>query len=219
MKKVFLEQFSRIGKALSNPARLALLDLLCQSEKSVETLVAQSGMTLKNASAQLKALKEAGLVKTRRDGKYVFYSISHPDLSEFWLLLQKFGSGQIRELQLIARELVHTKETLTGVNRAELMKKAKSEDVIIIDVRPGDEYESAHLPYAISIPVSELSKKLKTLPKNKEIIAYCRGPFCLLSQEAVEYLQKKGYTAYRLDDGVQDWKSAGLSVVESKNIS
>lgn len=208
MQKLFLEQFSRIGKALSNPSRLELLDLLCQSEKSVETLVTQSGMSLKNVSAQLKALKEAGLIRSRKEGKYIFYSVSHSDVTDFWLLLQKFGSKQIKELQQIANELLHSKESLTTMSRSELLKKAKTQDLILIDVRPSDEYEAGHLPHAISIPITDLGKKIKSLPKDKEIVAYCRGPFCLFAQEAVDLLKKKGFTAFRLEDSVHEWKKA-----------
>ena len=219
MNKLFLDQFSRIGKALSNPARLALLDLLCQSEKSVETLVSQSRMTLKNVSAQLRVLKDAGLIKARKDGKYVFYSVAHTDVSEFWLLMQKFGSSQIKELQQITSELIKAPDRLVAVDREQLMKKAKSQHIIIIDVRPGDEYMAAHLPYAISIPLGDLKKRLKDLPKNKKIVAYCRGPVCLMSQEAVQLLKKQGFSAVRLDDGVQDWKNSGLpleGLIETK---
>jgi rhodanese-related sulfurtransferase/predicted transcriptional regulator len=215
MKAVFLEQFSRIGKALSNPSRLALLDLLCQSEKTVETLVAQSNLTLKNASAQLKVLREAGLVRARKDGKYVYYSISDEKVAAFWSNLQDFSSRQLADLQKITAKLISEPEALTAVDRKELLSRAAKEEVIVLDVRPRDEYDFAHLPHAISLPLAELKTKLKQLPKNKEIVAYCRGPYCLLAVEAVRFLKAKGYKAVRLDDGIQEWKAAGLPLQNS----
>lgn len=214
MKAVFLEQFARIGKALSSPSRLALIDLLCQSEKTVETLVEQSNLTLKNTSAQLRVLKEAGVIKSRKEGKYVFYSVSDPKVSEFWSSLQDFSGRQLSELREITAALVDESES-SGVNRKELLARAKRGEVIVLDVRPKDEFDSSHIPYALSVPLSELKAKLKQLPKNKEIVAYCRGPYCLLAVEAVRFLKKSGFKAVRLDDGVQEWKNAGLPIQSS----
>lgn len=215
MKAVFLEQFARIGKALSSPSRLALLDLLCQSEKTVETLVAQSNLTLKNASAQLKVLREAGLVRARKDGKYVYYSVSDEKVAAFWSNVQDFSSRQLADLQKVAAKLISEPEALTAVDRKELLSRARKEEVIVLDVRPKDEYDTAHLPYAISLPLDELKAKLKQIPKNKGIVAYCRGPYCLLAVEAVRFLKSKGFKAVRLDDGIQEWKAAGLPVQHS----
>lgn len=212
MKVVFLNQFARIGKALSSPSRLALLDLLCQSEKTVETLVAQSNLTLKNVSAQLKILREAGLAKARKDGKYVYYSISDEKVATFWSNLQDFSSQQLADLQKITAKLISEPEALIAVDRNELLSRARKEEVVILDVRPRDEYEAAHLPFAVSLPLEELKAKLKQIPKHKEIVAYCRGPYCLFAVEAVRFLKSKGYKAVRLDDGIQDWKTAGFPV-------
>lgn len=209
MKRSFLEQFARIGKAMASPSRLELLDLLCQSEKSVETLVEQSSLSLKNASAQLKVLREAGLVKARRDGKYVIYSVSDENVGQFWSSLQEFSARQLAELKQISADLMNDSEAI-GVSRKELLVRAKREDVLVIDVRPEDEYRAAHLPYAVSIPLSELKSKLAKLPKNKEIVAYCRGPHCVFAVEAVRLLKKSGFQAKRLDDGVNEWKAAGM---------
>jgi rhodanese-related sulfurtransferase len=212
MKAIFLEQFSRIGKALSSPSRLALLDLLCQSEKSVETLVSQSKLTLKNTSAQLKVLREAGLIVARKNGKHVYYSLSDRQVAEFWSSLQTFSGRHLSELQKAAKSLINEKDALDGLDRKELLRRARLGEVIVIDVRPGDEFLSAHIPFAISLPLDELKAKLKTLPKNKEIVAYCRGPYCLLSADAVQLLKRHGYKASRLDDGIQEWKSRGLPI-------
>lgn len=210
MKTVFLEQFARIGKALSSPSRLALLDLLCQSEKSVETLVAQSGLALKNASAQLQVLKDAGLIRSRRDGKYIYYSVSDEKVPEFWAALQDFSSRQLMELREMAATLVGSPEKLVTSNRKELLARARRQEVVVIDVRPDDEYAAAHLPCAISIPLAELKSRINQLPREKEIVAYCRGPFCLFAVEAVHALKKQGFNAVHLDDGIQEWKNAGL---------
>lgn len=212
MKAVFLEQFARIGKALSSPSRLALIDLLCQTEKTVETLVAQSNLTLKNASAQLKVLREAGLVRARKDGKYVYYSISDEKVAAFWSNLQDFSSRQLADLQVITARLVNDTEALEPVDRKQLLARARRDEVTVLDVRPAEEFNSGHLPYAVSLPLEELKAKLKQLPKDREIVAYCRGPFCLLAVEAVRFLKSKGYKAIRLDDGVQEWKAHGFPV-------
>jgi rhodanese-related sulfurtransferase len=210
MKPIFLEQFARIGKALSSPSRLALLDLLSQSEKSVELLVSQTNLTLKNASAQLRVLKEAGLVTSRKEGKYVYYGLSDEKVGEFWSALQDFSARQLSELHTAMATLIKDDSSLLGVDRRFLLARAKRSEIIVLDVRPRDEFASAHLPYAISIPLTELKAKLKQLPKGKEIVAYCRGPYCLLAAEAVQLLKRNGFKAARLDDGVQEWKRAGL---------
>lgn len=212
MKSVFLKQFARIGKTLSSPSRLALLDLLCQSEKSVETLVEQSGFELKNVSAQLRVLKEARLVRSRKDGKYIFYSITDEKVAEFWNILQEFSFQQLSELRMIAKSLVAGGETLERVNRKSLLARMHKGEVIVLDVRPSDEFDAGHLPFALSIPLEELKAKMKMLPKSKEIVAYCRGPYCLLSVEAVKLLKAKGYQAFRLEDSVREWKMAELKV-------
>lgn len=211
MKRAFLKQFARIGKAMSSPSRLELLDLLCQSEKTVETLVGQSSLTLKNASAQLKVLREAGLVKARREGKYVFYSLSDEKVGQFWSNLQDFSARRLVELKQISADLMNDSEAV-GVSRKELLARAKREEVLVIDVRPEDEYRAARLPYAVSIPLSELKSKLAKLPKSKEIVAYCRGPHCVFAVEAVRILKRNGFQAKRLDDGVNEWKAAGMPV-------
>lgn len=212
MNRAFLEQFARIGKALSSPSRLELLDLLCQSEKTVETLVEQSKIPLKNVSAQLKVLKESGLLKARKEGKYVFYSLSDETVGAFWSNLQEFSSRQLSDLREITAKLMSDPDSLVAVNRKELLSRARKEEVLVIDVRPGDEFAAGHIPYAKSLPLAELKAKLKQLPKDKEIVAYCRGPHCLFAVEAVRLLKRHGFKASRLDDGVQEWKAAGFPV-------
>jgi rhodanese-related sulfurtransferase len=217
MKAVFLEQFARVGKAISSPSRLELLDLLCQSEKSVETLVSQSGLTLKNASAQLRVMREAGLITSRRDGKYIYYRISDRKVADFWSEFQKFSRHQLAELQTFALDLTKNTEEIEQVGRKTLLARAKRGEVVVIDVRPPDEYEAGHLPFALSVPLNELESKLKRLPKNKRIVAHCRGPYCLMAVEAVKLLNRKGFDAQRLDLGVNEWSSAGFPVVKTNH--
>lgn len=212
MNHAFLEQFARIGKALSSPSRLELLDLICQSEKTVETLVRHSKLPLKNVSAQLKVLKSAGLIKARRDGKYILYSLSDPTVGMFWSNLQRFSSLQLTELRELSSMLRNDPGSLLGIDRKELVALAKKGEVTLIDVRPSDEFLAGHLPHAKSIPLSDLRVKLKQLPKGKEIVAYCRGPHCLFALEAVKLLRSRGYKARRLEDGVFEWKAAGLPI-------
>lgn len=212
MNRAFLEQFARIGKALSSPSRLELLDLLCQSEKSVETLVEQSKIPLKNVSAQLKVLKKSGLVKARKEGKYVFYSLSDEKVGAFWSNLQEFSSRQLSDLREISAKLMSDPDSLVAVNRKELLSRARKDEVLVIDVRPGDEFAAGNIPYAKSLPLAELKAKLTQLPKDKEIVAYCRGPHCLFAVEAVKLLKRHGFKASRLDDGIQEWKAAGLPI-------
>ncbi len=212
MKTVFLEQFARIGKAISSPSRLALLDLLCQSEKTVETLAEQSNLNLKNVSAQLRVMREAGLVSSRKEGKYAYYCISDKKVAEFWSTLQDFSSRQLADLQKITKELIAEPDELAGVDRKQLLARARKGEIVVLDVRPRDEFDSAHIPFAISLPLEELKAKLKHLPKDKEIVAYCRGPYCLLAVEAVRFLKRRGFKAARLDDGIREWQSAGLPI-------
>ncbi len=172
----------------------------------------QSDLTIKNVSAQLRVMKEAGLLMSRKDGKHVYYSVANGEVSRFWSTLQAFASYQFTELQAITAKLIDDSESMIGVNRKQLVSRAKAGDVVILDVRPSDEYDAGHLPYAVSIPLKELHAKLKTLPRNKEIVAYCRGPFCLLAVEAVRILRRKGFKSIRLEDGVQNWKLSGFTV-------
>ncbi len=212
IKDNLYESIALYTKALSNPKRIEIMELLLQGEKTVELISAQTEIPIKNASAQLKELKSAGLLKSSKVGKYVAYSIVDEHVEKFIVELQKFSKIKSTVLQKITKEYLTTPNEYVGESRKSLMSKAKKGDVIIIDVRPIDEYISGHLPYAISVPLSELSKKLKTFPKDKEVIAYCRGPHCFLALEAVESLRAKGFKAMRLSDSIQEWKLSGLPV-------
>lgn len=214
-KNALYEQFSRTTKALSSPKRIEILDLLSQSEKTVESISEQANLGLKNASAQLKELKSALLVDSRRDGKYVYYRISNNAVADFLLGLRTFSEAHFAEVQKITSEVFEDYNSIEPLNRKQLLAQVRKGDVILLDVRPSDEYAQSHLPFAISIPISELQKELKNLPKNKEIVAYCRGPYCFFAKEAVELLKKRGYKASRLKDSVHEWETHGLPIETS----
>lgn len=216
-KNAIYDQLAIITKALSNPKRLEMIELLSQGEKSVEVISEQADMGVKNTSAQLKELKSANLVSSRRDGKFVYYRLANDSITDLWRSLNNFAQEHLSELKKIMFESLSAPEALEHVSRKDLLQRVRRKEIILIDVRPLDEYETAHLPFALSIPANELAKHLRLLPKNKEIVAYCRGPYCFLAKETVEKLKRKGFSASRLQDSVHDWKSYGLPL-EGKNI-
>lgn len=210
LKDLLYEQVARIGKAVSSPKRLELLELLAQGEKTVEALAAELSIDIKLASAHLKALKGARLVTSRRDGKYMVYRLTGNDVASLWVMLRQVAEEHILELRLALDRMVADPARLVSVSRKTLLAQARRGDVIVIDVRPRAEYEAAHLPFARSMPVAEIEKRLAELPTGKEIVAYCRGPFCLLADEAVALLGAKGYRIRKMLDGVSEWQAAGL---------
>jgi len=212
LKDLLYEQVARIGKAVSSPKRLELLELLAQGEKSVETLAGELAVDVKLTSAHLKALKEARLVASRRDGKFVIYRLSGPDVARLWVMLREVAEEHLVELRVALGQMVADPSRLAAVGREALLERVQCGEVVVIDVRPQNEYETAHLPFARSMPVAELERRLTELPLDKEIVAYCRGPFCLLSDEAVALLTAKGYRARKILDGVSEWEAAGLPV-------
>lgn len=211
-KNGIYEYTSLVGKALSSPSRLHLLDLLCQGKKSVEMLAEQAGLNVKITSAHLKTLKAARLVESVRDGRFIYYRVADDRVSDFFVKLRNLAHHRFLEVQKMASEFEKNSSDLYPFDRKTLLKQAKNGDVIVIDVRPNDEYTAAHLPYARSIPLSELKKHLSKLDSKKEIVAYCRGPYCVLSHDAVKILRKKGFRATRVTDGVTDWQAAGLPI-------
>jgi rhodanese-related sulfurtransferase len=213
LKDLLYEQVARIGKAVSSPKRLELLELLAQGEKTVETLANELSVDIRLTSAHLKALREAHLVASRRDGKYVVYRLAAADVARLWVTLRQVAQAHLAELRLTLEQMVADPDRLTGVGREELLEQARRGEVVVIDVRPVDEYATAHLPHARSLPLAEIEQRLDELPRDREILAYCRGPFCLFADEAVALLQARGYRARKLSDGVSEWQAAGLPVV------
>jgi rhodanese-related sulfurtransferase/DNA-binding MarR family transcriptional regulator len=212
LKNLLYEQVSRIGKALASPKRLELIELLCQCEKTVEALAAQADISVKLASAHLKELRVARLVATRKDGRYIFYRLADPGVADLWVSLRSQAEERLAELQVGLNSLLVHGEDLSEVDRASILKQAKNGEVVVIDVRPEEEFDAGHLPHARSLPLAELKKRLSELPKDKPVVAYCRGPFCMMAKDAVTLLQKRGYRALRLEDGVAEWRARGLPI-------
>ena len=212
LKNQLYEQVARIGKAVASPKRLELIELLCQGEKTVETLAAQAEISVKLASAHLKELRQARLVDTRRDGKYVFYRLASTSVADLWVNLRSAAEERLVELQMALASIVEHGDDLQGVDRADILRRAAAGEVVVLDVRPRQEFSVAHLPHARSLPVDELKKRIAELPKDVPVVAYCRGPFCLMARDAVELLRKKGYRAFQLTDGVAEWRARGLPV-------
>jgi rhodanese-related sulfurtransferase/DNA-binding transcriptional ArsR family regulator len=215
IKNLLYEQVARIGKALASPKRLELLELLTQSEKTVELLTSELGIDVKLASAHLKALRDANLVRTRREGKYIFYRLSGDDVAQLGLALRTVAEEHLLEMQQALRQMVRAPQHLVETSRAALLTQARRGDVVVLDVRPQSEYDAAHLPYARSIPLDELERRLGELPRDRDIVAYCRGPFCLMSDAAVKLLVGRGFRARKTQDGVTEWQGAGFAVESS----
>ena len=211
-KSYLYEQVARIGKAVASPKRLELIELLCQGEKTVEVLAAQAEISVKLASAHLKELRLARLAETRKEGKYVLYRLAGTSVADLWVTLRAQAEERLVELQVALASLVEHRDALEGLDRKAILKRAKAGEVLVLDVRPAEEFATAHLPHARSLPVDELKKRLAELPKETPVVAYCRGPFCLMAKDAVELLRRKGYRAFHLTDGVAEWRAHGLPV-------
>ena len=210
LKDLLYEQVARIGKALASPKRLELLEMLAQGEKSVDALAAELSIDIKLASAHLKALRDARLVTSRREGKFIHYRLTGPDVAGLGVKLREVAGEHLLELRLALDQMVANPGQLAPVDREALMAQAQRGEVVVIDVRPTDEYAVAHLPFARSMPLAEIQQRLASLPRDIDIVAYCRGPFCLLSDEAVALLLARGYRARKVSDGVSEWQAAGL---------
>ena len=211
-KQAVYEQLARIGKALSTPARLEILELLAQAERSVDGLARLSGLTVANTSQHLQLLRQVGLVISRREGQFIFYRLAGDEVVTLIGSLGRVGETYIAEVGKLIQNFFTAQDEIEAVPAKELLKQARKGLVTVIDLRPVEEYAAGHVPGAINIPLPELQKRLRDLPKGKEIIAYCRGPYCLMSFEAVEKLRKRGFKAKRLEDGYPEWRAAGLPV-------
>ena len=211
-KDALYEQFARIGHAVSTPKRVELLDLLSQGEKTVETLAEQSSTPVKTTSAHLRALRAARLVETRKEGSYVYYRLADETVFRFLRDLQALGRQRLAEVEQVTQLYLKGFDDLEPVTLKDLRKRMRDGDVTVLDVRPEEEYRAGHIPGALSIPVAQLKRRLTEIPKNREVIAYCRGPYCVYSVEAVGILRKHGYHARRTDEGLPDWRADGLPV-------
>ncbi len=209
-KDLLYEEVARIGKAVSSPKRLELLEILAQGEKTVEALAVEAGIDIKLASAHLKVLKAAHLVVAKRDGRFIAYRLSGEDISALWVNLRTVAEEHLVELKVAMDDIFTAPEKLDAVTRKSLLSKARRGDVVVIDVRPAAEYVNGHLPFARSMPLDEIRQRIKELPADKDIVAYCRGPFCMMSAEAVALLKKHGLRAFKIADGIPEWQAAGL---------
>jgi rhodanese-related sulfurtransferase len=216
-KDALYSQFARIGHALGSPKRIEILDLLGQGEKTVELLAEQCATPVKNTSAHLRALRHARLVETRRDGTFIYYRLADDEVGVLVRSLQELGRRRLAEVQQVTHLYLDGRDALEPVTLSELRKLVNDDRVTVIDVRPRDEYEAGHIPGAISIPVPELERRVGELPKRKEIIAYCRGPYCVYSLEAVTRLRKAGFRARRAEQGLPDWRARGLPVATGRD--
>jgi len=211
-KDAIYEQFARIGKAVSSPKRLELLDLLCQSERTVEALAKEAGMTMANASQHLQVLRAARLVEVEKEGVFITYRLADQSVCEFFRAMRVLAESRLAEVEQIKRQFLEGREGMEPVDRDALLERVRKEAVTVLDIRPVEEYNAGHIPGAVSIPLKELEQHLSELPRDQEIVAYCRGPYCVLAIQAVEILRNKGFHAIRLEEGIQDWRAMGFPV-------
>jgi rhodanese-related sulfurtransferase/DNA-binding transcriptional ArsR family regulator len=211
-KDALYEQFARIGHALSTPKRLEILDLLGQGERSVEVLARQANLSVPNASQHLKVLRSARLVDSRRDGPYVYYKLADSAVWRLWATLRDLGQLRLTEITELVRSIYRDADGVDLVDRPTLWRMAQDGEVTVLDVRPTAEFESGHIPGATSVPLEELEQRLSEIPRDQPVVAYCRGPYCVLAVEAVERLRRHGFTAQRMKDGFPEWREDGLPV-------
>ncbi len=211
-KRALFAQFAAVAKAMGHAHRLELLELVSQGERNVEALAERSGLSVANASQHLQHLRRAGLVTARREGKFVLYRLADEAVLSMLAAMQKVAERNLGEVERILRSYFHDRDDLEPVSRGELARRMKRGLVTVLDVRPEDEFALGHLPGARNIPLSQLKRRLSTLDRNTEIIAYCRGPYCVLSFETVARLRELGFKARRLEDGLPEWRAAGLPV-------
>lgn len=211
-KLALFEQFALVAKTLGHPHRLELLEQLAQGERSVEQLADKIGLSVANASQHLQRMARAGLVATRREGKFVHYRLSGDAVLDALAALRAIAEANVAEVERVVRGYFDQRDSFEAVSRKELLKRSRAGTVTILDVRPADEFALGHLPGAVNIPLRALETRLSELKRSSEVVAYCRGPYCVLSYEAVAALRKRGYKARRLEDGLPEWRAAGLPV-------
>jgi rhodanese-related sulfurtransferase len=212
LKIAVYEQIARLGQAASSPKRLELLDLLSQGPRTVEALAGQTGQSVATTSHHLQVLRRARLVEAEKAGLYVTYRLADPQVEVFLLDLRHLAEARLAEIRQVTRSFLESRGALEPVGDDELVRRVRSGDVTVIDVRPREEYAAAHIPGAISLPLADLPKRVRELPKRRESVAYCRGPYCVLAVDAVALLRRKGYRARRLEHGISEWRARGWRV-------
>jgi rhodanese-related sulfurtransferase/DNA-binding transcriptional ArsR family regulator len=212
-KIALFDEFARVGRALASGRRIELLDVLANGERTVEALAAEVGLSVANTSQHLQILRQAGLVSSRREGTSVHYRLAGPEVFELWRTLRTLAASRLAEVERLAAAYLGGRDQLEPVTRLELARRLQDGDpLIVLDVRPAAEHAAGHLPGAVSIPVGELRRRLAELPADREVVAYCRGPYCAFAHEAVALLRQEGFSARRLEDGLPEWQAAGLAV-------
>lgn len=211
-KDAVYAQLARIGKAVASPRRLEILDLLAQGRRTVERLAGMSGLSVANASQHLQALLCARLVEREKRGLYVHYRLAGGEVAAFFLRMRALAEAQLSEIAEARRKFFKDGDAAEAVGPRDLLRRVRKGEAVLIDVRPEEEYREAHIPRAVSMPLEALKKRLVELPRNREIVAYCRGPYCVLAVDAVRMLRRRGYRAVRLELGVLEWKAKGLAV-------
>ncbi len=210
MKQTAYPEIAKVAQALSSGNRLQLLEYLAQCDRSVEELASMTGMTVANTSQHLRALRQAALVTSRKQAQRVFYAVAGDDVIRLCQLLRGVAENRVAEVNRLVRDFVISRDELEALPAQEVLDRVKKGLVLVLDVRPPEEYAAGHLTGAVNIPIKELEARLASLPRRKEIVAYCRGPYCLMSFEAVQKLRKRGFRARRLEDGFPEWRAAGL---------
>jgi rhodanese-related sulfurtransferase len=212
-KSELFDGFGRVGQALASGRRVEIIDVLANGERTVESVADAIGLTVANTSQHLQVLRRAGLVSARRAGNHIHYALAGVDVFALWATLREVASRRMAEVDSLAAAYLGQRDGLEPITRDELRRRLRQRPPpIVLDVRPAEEYASAHVPGAASIPLAELRRRLRDVPKDREIVAYCRGPYCVYAHEAVRVLRSQGYTARRLEDGLPEWVAAGLPV-------
>ena len=212
LKASVYEQIARIGQAAASPSRLELLDLLSQGPRTVEALAQQTGQSVATTSHHLQVLRRARLVDAEKAGLYVTYSLADPQVDQFLLDLRRLAESRLAEIHHVTRQYLEARGALEPIDEEELLRRVRAGDVTLVDVRPHEEYVAGHLPGAISVPLSDLAKRAAELRKRRDIVAYCRGPYCVMALDAVDLLRRKGFRAHRLEHGVAEWRARGWRV-------
>ena len=219
-KTALFDEFAHLAHALANGRRLEIVDVLANGERTVEGMASETKLSVANASQHLQVLREVGLARRRRDGNRIYYALRDPEVFELWRSLRSVAAQHRAEVGQLADAYLGARDSLEPVTRAELVARLKrGEELVVLDVRPAEEFAAGHLPPALSIPLAELRRRLRELPRDKDVVAYCRGPYCAFAHKAVRVLRQAGFRARRLEDGLPEWKAAGLPVIRGSDVN